>query len=84
MSDPKPCPFCDSYTMHRNISEFTKDHPEFYQNQTILYEIKTAIVVRSWPKGTPKTKAGRNVDFYYRGIGFPLRYCPTCGKELNL
>lgn len=75
------CSFCSSYTSHKNVRDFKRNHPEWY-GAVMEYEIRVAMVIRSWVKGNKKG-AGRTVDFKCRGVGYSLNFCPECGRRLH-
>lgn len=77
------CEFCRDYESRQSVGIFQRAHPEYYGGGMILQEITVAMVIRSWKKGTPKSKAGRTTDYRHMGIGYRLNYCPECGKQLR-
>lgn len=48
----------------------------------LLHEYRVALVRRSWKKGN-KLHAGRTTDYMRAGRGYPLNYCPECGRQLT-
>lgn len=77
------CEFCKAFELWKT---FEKSNKKNYakQNLTWRFEITTAIVVHSWIKEKrTKRQAGRVTDFRNEGLGFKLRFCPECGKELR-
>ena len=75
----KQCEFCDRIAMSNRVFQFWKERDE----QNLKHEITVAIVERKWIAGTPKQNAGKLTDYRYRGLGFKLNYCPTCGRKLK-
>lgn len=80
-TDPKPCSFCEALRMQKTICRLQNSRPE-NDNEPMLEEYSVALVIRSWLKGRPKRTAGRTTDYRYRGCGYRLNYCPTCGKKI--
>ena len=85
MEKPKECPFCSAVSSSIQIAEFWNGlkpggliEPEQYN-----MELSVALISRKWKPGTPKGSGGRMVDYKYRGCGYKLTFCPTCGKRLR-
>ena len=79
MVELKPCPFCESLKMRKQIhrrSNKNREGPKY------LAEYTVAIVERNWFEDMPKRNAGRTTAYRNRGIGYPLNYCPSCGKKV--
>lgn len=76
------CIFCEEYRSHKAVNDFKRNHPEYYDDGYLLYEIKVAMVTRTWRPGY-KRQASRVTDYRYRGCGYALNFCPECGRELK-
>lgn len=80
------CRFCQDYAWNverarKTDRELTREDAEklghWQMDQT------AAIVVRHWFTKRGKRSAGRTVQFWKRGRGYPLNYCPECGRKLT-
>lgn len=81
-SGAKPdCAFCEALRVQKSIIDFKNNHPEYY-GEKWNEEYSVALVIRTWPRGRPKRASGRITDYRYRGCGYKLNYCPTCGKKV--
>ena len=82
MDDYKKCYFCESYKSWKSVNEFKQDHPEYYGDDPLMYELVVAMVIKTWRKGR-KQQASRITDYRYRGCGYALNFCPECGRRLK-
>ena len=48
-----------------------------------MQELTVAVVERNWYQKKGKRSAGRTVHYRNKGLGFALKYCPECGRELR-
>lgn len=62
------CKFCKDYEDFKEIDEFGRD-------SKIKSKYKVRLVQETWKNGVFKGS--------YTCKSQPLRYCPSCGKELN-
>lgn len=70
----KQCPFCEAVALQRDIEE------RF--NKPAGQRIKLSIALVSHTV-VNRRECGRITHYMKRGKGFPLKYCPSCGKQLN-
>ena len=80
------CKFCDAMRVNHQVEEISRSwstDAELKQYGRYMIEYSVAIVKRSWYQKIGKRKAGRTVEFRYRGLGFELNYCPECGKKVR-
>lgn len=75
------CKFCQTLDDHKEyVEKFAKkdESPEIGK-----YRIKftAALVIHSWWTKV-KNKNGRITDYMKNGRGYPLNYCPECGRKL--
>ena len=67
------CPFCDAINLQKFIEE----------KQGKLAGIKTALSVALVSHAVVNgRRCGRSTDYMKNGEGFPLNFCPSCGKRL--
>ena len=67
------CPFCDAVNLQKFIEERTGN----------AAGIKTALSVALVSYAVvDRRKSGRSTDYMKNGEGFPLNFCPSCGKRL--
>ena len=78
----KKCYFCEAYKSHKSVNDFKRNHPEYYGDTRLEYEITVAMVIRKWKPGY-KRQASRVTDYRSYGCGFALNFCPECGKALK-
>ena len=64
------CVFC------KNFDEYY----DLYKNKDIAW--KVALVIHT--KGSGGEYRGRTTDYNVRGIGYKLKYCPECGRKLEV
>lgn len=64
------CKFCEEYAFLRELP-----HPDDIKNEYTVAIVGWSII--------EKKRRGRTVTFKHNGVGFPLKYCPECGKELK-
>lgn len=69
MKKQKTCPFCKAVELQRKLENLL----EF---ETVL---SAALVSHVIVNGE---RRGRTTDFMQSGKGYPLRFCPSCGKPL--
>jgi hypothetical protein len=74
MSNEKECPFCKAITLQRDIEE------RFSKPAGIEIKLSVALVSHAVVNGREN---GRTTDYMKRGKGFPLEYCPSCGKRVK-
>lgn len=77
MSKEKPCPFCKSVELRKWIERVNKDQEQEQKNEIVL---AVALVEHTVINGET---CGRVTDYMEHGEGYPLRFCPTCGKRLG-
>lgn len=75
MTEYNFCSFCESLNVYRFLSE-RFDVPGKETRQTV------ALVDGVYRKGR-KTIESRTVNYREKGRGFPLNFCPECGRRLN-
>lgn len=76
MNDHK-CMFCQTLEVYRFADTlYTPDGVK------LLHEYRAALVCRRWKKGN-KRHAGRITDYMRAGRGYPLNFCPECGRPLR-
>lgn len=80
--EKKKCIFCEAYKSEKSVNDFKRNHPEYYGDTPLLYEITVAMVTRHWQPGY-KRQASRTTDYRYQGCGYALNFCPECGKALK-
>lgn len=75
------CQFCEAIAfqkaMHRTYNRESDDGAKIYHEYTV------ALVDRSWTKAKGKRRASRLTDYRYKGIGYELNYCPSCGTKIS-
>ena len=74
MSDKKKCPFCEAIALQRFIEECHSKPAGFGM------ALSAALVSYAVVNGR---KCGRTTDYMKDGKGYPLNYCPSCGKRVN-
>ena len=72
MSDKKKCPFCEAIALQRFIEEHHSKPAGFGM------ALSAALVSYAVVNGR---KCGRTTDYMKDGKGYPLNYCPSCGKR---
>lgn len=80
------CKFCEAMETNRHVEEISRSwttDAELKRYGRFMVEYSVAIVKRSWYRKMGKKKAGRTVEFRYRGLGFELNYCPECGARIE-
>ena len=75
------CVFCERLALMKRLNKRSNQGRE--KDMRYMAEYTVAIVERNWYKGMPKRNAGRTTHFKNRGIGFPLKFCPSCGKKVK-
>lgn len=71
------CKFCERLTIYKEL----EDERNLYDHACVHNEYTVALVIRS--KRHRKLLGGRILAYRNQGIGFSLKYCPECGKELK-
>lgn len=74
MSNEKECPFCEAVALQRDIAE------RFSKPAGIGTKLSVALVTYALVNGR---ECGRSTNYMKRGKGFPLEYCPSCGKRVK-
>lgn len=74
MSDKKKCPFCEAIALQRFIEEHHSKPAGFGM------ALSAALVSYAVVNGR---KCGRTTDYMKDGKGYPLNYCPSCGKRVK-
>lgn len=74
MSDKKKCPFCEAIALQRFIEEHYSKPAGFGM------ALSAALVSYAVVNGH---KCGRTTDYMKDGKGYPLNYCPSCGKRVK-
>lgn len=74
MSDKKKCPFCEAIALQRFIEERHSKPAGFGM------ALSAALISYTVVKGR---KCGRTTDYMKDGKGYPLNYCPSCGKRVK-
>lgn len=64
------CKFCEDYAFRRELP-----HPDDMKAEYTVAIVKWLIF--------NKQRKGRTVAYKRNGVGFPLNYCPECGKKLS-
>lgn len=72
------CSFCEAMKTNKNIDITSK---KFFPEQERRYSV--AIVKRLFVKGRYGSQS-TSTDYRYRGCGYPLNYCPECGKKMEV
>lgn len=67
----KPCPFCEAFGMSKRLDEQT----EIVDND-FSHKYTAALVSETYYKG--------NLRGQSKHCGYELRYCPSCGKSLQV
>lgn len=81
--EKRKCIFCEAYRSEKSVNDFKRNHPEYYGEASyLMYEIKVAMVTRTWQPGY-KRQAAQTTDYRYQGCGYALNFCPECGKRLK-
>ena len=70
------CKFCIAMEASRKADTILKKHDPDWSHR---YSV--AIVRRLFIKGR-KGSCATSTDYRYRGCGYPLNFCPECGREL--
>lgn len=73
-SDDKKCPFCEAIALQRFIEEHHSKPAGFGM------ALSAALVSYAVVNGR---KCGRTTDYMKDGKGYPLNYCPSCGKRVK-
>lgn len=68
------CKFCEAIELQRFISEH---HGKPAEIESVL---SVALVSHSVIDGHLR---GRTTDYMKNGKGYPLKFCPECGKEIK-
>ena len=74
MSDKKKCPFCEAIALQRILEEPASKPAGF------VMDYSDALVSYAVVNGR---KCGRTTDYMKDGKGYPLNYCPSCGKRVK-
>lgn len=74
MSDKKKCPFCEAIALQRFIEGHHSKPAGFGM------ALSAALVFYAVVNGR---KCGRTTDYMKDGKGYPLNYCPSCGKRVK-
>lgn len=74
MSDKKKCPFCEAIALQRFIEERHSKPAGFGM------ALSAALISYAVVNGR---KCGRTTDYMKDGKGYPLNYCPSCGKRVK-
>lgn len=72
--DKKKCPFCEMIEAQRFIEE--------HQGKPLGFQIALSVALVSYVVINGH-KSGRTTDYMKGGKGYPLNYCPSCGKHLK-
>ena len=64
------CSFCQRYSEMKDV--------ELYSNFPLSYSV--ALIDHMVYNGEPR---GRTAHYMKDGIGFPLHYCPECGRKMT-
>lgn len=75
MSDKKKCQFCEAIALQRFIEEHHSKPAGFGM------ALSAALVSYAVVNGR---KCGRTTDYMKDGKGYPLNYCPSCGKRVKM
>ena len=71
---PMQCPFCEAIALQRFIEEHHSKPAGFGM------ALSAALVSYAVVNGR---KCGRTTDYMKDGKGYPLNYCPSCGKRVK-
>lgn len=74
MSDKKKCLFCEAIALQRFIEEHHSKPAGF--GMALSAALVSCAVVNG-------RKCGRTTDYMKDGKGYPLNYCPSCGKRVK-
>lgn len=72
--DKKKCPFCEAIEVQRFIEE--------HQGKPLGFRMALSVALVSYAVVNGR-KSGRTTDYMKGGKGYPLNYCPSCGKYLK-
>ena len=72
--DKKKCPFCEAIALQRFIEEHHSKPAGFGM------ALSAALVSYAVVNGR---KCGRTTDYMKDGKGYPLNYCPSCGRRVK-
>ena len=67
------CSFCKKYGLYTRLDRMSK-------NKVIMNEYTVAMIQSTYCNGR---ESGRTFLFKKDGSGFPLNFCPECGKKLE-
>ena len=70
------CRFCKSLEFKKELNARRTE----LEKQLFKEKYTVAIVNRTLG---PYGKCGRTTDYGFRGCGYPLKYCPMCGKKIT-
>ena len=77
----KSCEFCERIERSNKLFQFWESRLE--ESAKRKQVISVAFVERSWKRDEPYKNFDRTTDYHYRGFGFRLNYCPTCGRKIK-
>ena len=69
------CRFCKSLKFKKKLNA------ERTELEKQLFKEKYTVALVNRTLG-PYGKCGRITDYGFRGCGYPLKYCPMCGKKI--
>lgn len=75
VSENKPCPFCERI-------EDGKKYERLFLHECEEYIFTVAFVEHIKRNG--HILKGRTTDYMQDGKGYPLNYCPVCGKKVEV
>ncbi len=70
------CRFCESLEFKKNLKAMRTE----LEKQLFKEKYTVALVSRTFG---PYGNCGRTIDYGFRGCGYPLKYCPICGKKIT-
>ena len=75
------CKFCEQLADwdQANDEQWQRDKEQGKERSYNEYAV--ALVIRTYRKGAKK-KGSRIVDYWNKGRGYKLNYCPECGVKL--
>ena len=73
------CKFCENL---KQLQEYENrfHKPDGYEYDGFKYKRSVALVTRVTINGRTH---GRTTDYMRNGNGYPLKYCPSCGRRLD-
>ena len=70
------CRFCESLELKKKLKAMRTE----LEKQLFKEKYTVALVSRTFG---PYGRCGRTTDYGFRGCGYPLKYCPMCGKKIT-